>query len=461
MPDIIMEITVSNKIVIQGAPSTFRRLLQEKLTFSNPAYINAQKYGRSTWGIKQEIRGYERAGTDLIIPRGFTGHLLRLSAEMNVRFNIIDKTRILPEVHFTFTGELRNYQVEAVKDVLGHDFGVLSAGTGSGKTVMALAVIASRKQPTLIIVHTRELLQQWIDRSCQFLDMAPEEIGVIGGGKKRIGDRLTIATVQSLYKIAGEISRNFGHIIIDECHHCPSRTFTEALSAFDSRFMLGLSATPYRGDKLSRLMYWSLGDKVHEVDKARLEKEGSILKPEVIIRNTGFVSEYDLTEEYAAGITELTENGPRNMLIVSDVVSYLQENNGPVMVLSDRKAHCEMLAKMLIDLGVNAEILIGDLPKAMREEAVEKIRAGKVQAICATGSLIGEGFDLPTASALFMGCPIKYKGKLIQYAGRVLRPAPGKKKALLYDYQDIYEPVLMAAARSRQRVYDESVQNAP
>jgi len=456
-----MEIIVSNHIELRNVPPTLARIIRECLTLENPKYAEAVKRGRWTGNLEKDLHFYQDTPGGLILPRGFVLQLLHMTTKAEISWRIIDQRRTLPSVDLTFTGKLRPYQAEATRNVLKHDFGCLSASTGSGKTTMALSVIAARKQPTLIIVHTKELLQQWIDRSCQFLDMAPEEIGVIGGGKKRIGDRLTIATVQSLYKIAGEISRNFGHIIIDECHHCPSRTFTEALSAFDSRFMLGLSATPYRGDKLSRLMYWSLGDKVHEVDKARLEKEGSILKPEVIIRNTGFVSEYDLTEEYAAGITELTENGPRNMLIVSDVVSYLQENNGPVMVLSDRKAHCEMLVKMLIDLGVNAEILIGDLPKAMREEAVDKIRAGKVQAICATGSLIGEGFDLPTASALFMGCPIKYKGKLIQYAGRVLRPAPGKKKALLYDYQDIYEPVLMAAARSRQRVYDESVQNAP
>ena len=124
---------------------------------------------------------------------------------------------------------------------------------------MALYVIAERKQPALVIVHTKELLYQWQARAVQFLGLQKDEIGLIGDGKKTIGDRLTIGIVNSVYKIAADIREHAGHLIVDECHRCPSRTFTEAVTAFDSRYMLGLSATPWRRDKLSKLIYWHLG----------------------------------------------------------------------------------------------------------------------------------------------------------------------------------------------------------
>lgn len=317
---------------------------------------------------------------------------------------------------------------------------------------MALAVIAKRKQPTLIIVHLKELLQQWVDRASQFLDMNPKEIGIIGDGKKRIGERLTVGIVNSIYSMADEIHGKFGFVIVDECHHAPARTFTEALSAFDGRFMLGLSATPYRNDGLSKLIYWTLGDQVHSIDKARLIREGSIMQPEIITRETGFVSSFDLGFEYSKGISELTRNESRNRMIAGDVADYLKNNDGPVLVLSDRTKQCQTLARMLTVRGVNAEILTGELSRGKRREVVTAVRAGEVQAICATGNLIGEGFDLPGASALFMATPLKFKGRVAQYTGRILRPAPGKDKAVVYDYVD-NEPVLKASAHSRQRAY--------
>lgn len=143
---------------------------------------------------------------------------------------MIDNRRTLPEVDFTFTGKLKPFQVEAVKDVLGRDFGTMAAPTGSGKTVMALSVIAERRQPALVVVHTKELLNQWIDRASSFLDLDRSEFGIIGGGKTQIGDRLTVGMVQTLCKCAGDVAPYIGHLIVGECHRAPSRTFTEAVS---------------------------------------------------------------------------------------------------------------------------------------------------------------------------------------------------------------------------------------
>jgi len=241
--------------------------------------------------------------------------------------------------------------------------------------------------------------------------------------------------------------------VVDECHHCPSRTFTEAVSTFDSRFLLGLSATPYRRDGLSKLIYWHLGDVVHTVDKSRLIREGSILKPEVIQRHTRFSTWTSLTEHYSRGISELTQDRNRNNLIVDDVAAYLSGNSGPVLVLSDRTAHCRMLHAMLANRGIVAEILTGNLSAGRRREGLKVIQDGNVQAICATGSLVGEGFDLPAASALFLATPIKFSGRVTQYVGRVMRPSPGKDRVVIYDYVDSREPVLAASAKARMRVY--------
>jgi len=448
-----MNIEVSNKILLAAMPLYFADKIRKRLTMPNPKYDEAVKMKRYVGNISRELKCYEDTQEGMIIPRGFVLQLIRLATQTETSWKIIDQRRTLPEVPFTFQGELRGYQQKAVGDILKHDFGVLNAATGSGKTTMALAVIAARRQPTLIIVHTKELMKQWVDRACQFLNMVPDEIGIIGNGKKRIGEKLTIGIVNSIYPIADEIKDKFGFVVVDEAHHCPSRTFSEAVSAFDCRFMLGLSATPYRRDCLTKLIYWYLGDQVHAVNKARLIQEGSIMKPEILTRRTGFVSEYDLTTEYSRGISELTRDPERNRLIVSDVANYIQDNAGPCLVLSDRKSHCEVLAEMLTVQGIKTAILMGNLSTGKRKEVMEMIRAEGAQAIVATGSLVGEGFDLPALSALFMATPLKFSGRVTQYVGRVLRPAPSKDRAVIFDYQDINEPVLMSAARSRMKVY--------
>jgi superfamily II DNA or RNA helicase len=449
-----MEIIVTNNIELQNAPHPFRKAVKERLTIENPKFRDAVRMNRWAGNLKKDLQFYQDAPSGgMIIPRGFALQLIRMATKAEVSWRIIDQRRILPEVDFSFLGILRDYQQEGVEDVLRHDHGVLDAATGSGKTIMALDIIAERKQSTLIIVHTKELLEQWIERASQFLNLDPGEIGIIGNGKKTIGDRLTIGIVNSIYPIASEIREHFGQIIIDECHRCPSRTFSEAVSAFDCRFMLGLSATPYRRDGLSKLIYWYLGDVVHSVDKARLIQEGAILEPEVITRRTDWNTWTSLTARYATGISELTRDQGRNRMIVSDVIEYLKDNPGPVLVLSDRRSHCETLQGLLFDQGVKAEVLTGDLSTTKRREVVAAIRSGVVPAICATGSLIGEGFDLPDLSALFLTTPVKFAGRVTQYIGRILRPAQGKDRAVIYDYCDTREPVLANSARARAKVY--------
>jgi len=447
-----MIISVSNKIILKNAPSPFANIVKERLTMPNPAYTDAVKMKRWTGHIPKTLSYYEHNGNDLIVPRGFARQLIQLATQGEVSWKVEDRRRVLPDVDVVFKGTLRDYQQEAIADVLKHDHGVLNAATGSGKTTMTLYTIAARKQPCLVIVHTKELLNQWIDRATQFMNMERDEIGVIGDGKRQIGKRLTVGIVNSIYPIADEIKQHFGFIVVDECHHCPSRTFTEAISQFDCRYMLGLSATPYRRDGLSKLIYWHLGDMVHQVDKHRLIQTGSILKPEIVTRQTHFSTSYDPSGEYSKMLSELAEDADRNHLIVSDVIQEAAKCSGIILVLSDRKSHCEILTGMLTDKGIKAAMLIGDLSSGKRREVIEKINTGEVDVIVATGSLVGEGFDLPALSSLFLVTPIKFSGRVLQYLGRVLRPAPGKCTPKVFDYVDPVG-VLVASARTRLKVY--------
>lgn len=295
-------------------------------------------------------------------------------------------------------------------------------------------------------------MHQWIDRISNFLDIPRAEIGVIGNGK-RIPGKITVGIINSIYPIADTLKDHFGFIIVDECHRTPSRTFTEAVSAFDSKYLIGLSATPYRRDGLTKLIGWYLGRKV-EVKQSDLTEEDIVLNVEIITRETDFTPWSDPSKEYVQMLSELTGDDDRNRLIVSDIVKEAGNSGGVCLVLSDRKTHCEAIKAMLGVRSVTADILTGNTPDRERKAAVDRLNAGKVKVLIATGQLIGEGFDAKHLSTLFLTTPIKFEGRLIQYLGRVLRPAPGKARSRVYDYIDVNVGVLRSAAAARARVYE-------
>ena len=448
-----VEVKITNKLIITDMPQEFGWQVEDRLSFPNPAFLEAERMGRWTGNIPEVLRFYKQDGDSLVLPRGFVRQLLGMAKREGIRYRIEDRRRVLSEVDFGFNGRLRPFQKEAVEKILSRDFGTLSAPTGSGKTVMALSAIATRKQPALWVVHTRELQNQTIERIEAFLGIPSNEIGIIGNGKKTVGEKITVALVQSLYKCAHEVTEQVGHLIVDECHRAPSRTFTEAVTAFDSKFMLGLSATPWRRDKLSKLIFWCLGDVVHEIKKVELVETGDVLRADVVMRNTDFQPFSDPQTEYTTMLSELTEDAERNLLIAEDVVNEARNGSGVCLVLSDRKAHCEALQSVLKGFRVKAELLTGDLNNGERQRVVEDLNAGKVKVLIATGQLIGEGFDCAELSTLFLATPIKFDGRLLQYLGRVLRPAPGKDRAKVFDYVDVHVPVLVASSVSRKRLY--------
>lgn len=449
-----MIIVVGNKAFLEDPPPVLREELAERLTFPNPKWVENERLGYWNGQTSRLLRFYDMddAGR-LVIPRGFMRQLLFLCKRHGIQFQIRDRRRSLPDVALSFRGQLRPFQQKAVEALLQRDFGVLDAPTGSGKTVIALFMVAERKQPALVVVHTKELLNQWIDRIEAFLGIPGDQVGVVGDGKQIIGEKVTVALVQSLYKCAREVAPYIGQLITDECHRTPARTFTDALTAFGSHYMLGLSATPWRRDGLSRLIFWHVGDIAHEIKKEDLIKTGDILPAEVITRETDFSTFFDPSEEYSRMLSELTQDAKRNALIAADVAREAQNGSGICLVLSDRKRHCTTLCDLLSEKGVVSEVLTGDLSNGERQDIVDRLNRGKIKVLVATGQLIGEGFDCRQLSTLFLATPIKFDGRTLQYLGRVLRPAPGKDKAKIFDYVDANIGVLVAAAKARKRVY--------
>lgn len=451
-----LQITIKNNLRLANIPEPLRDKLMETLKFVNPKWLENERLGRWNRGTPRELRFFDKLRDGgLWIPRGYMRQLILLCRRYQTAYQIDDQRRTLPAANFDFNGRLKPFQQEAVKAMLAKEFGTLSAPTGSGKTVMALFMMAKRKQPALIVVHTKDLALQWIDRIEEFLGIAADNVGFIGGGQKTVGAKVTVALVQSLYKCAEEVSQEIGFLVVDECHRCPSRTFTEAVSDFDAYYMLGLSATPWRRDKLTKVIFWHLGDLHHKVDQSRLVERGHVLSAEVIVRETDFKPFFDPVNEYSKMMSELTADDERNRLIAADIAQEASANQGVCLVLSDRKKHCQNLQAILrFKHNISSEVLTGDLSVSQRQAVLERLNQGEVRVLLATGQLVGEGFDRRDLSPLFLATPVKFSGRVMQYLGRVLRPAPGKQKAKVYDYVDVNVEVLVAAARARQKVYN-------
>ncbi|RUA03487.1 MAG: ATP-dependent helicase, partial [Deltaproteobacteria bacterium] len=251
-----------------------------------------------------------------------------------------------------------------------------------------------------------------MERIGEFLSIPEKEVGMIGGGRSIIGKKITVALVQSLYKRAPEVAKKTGYIIVDECHRCPSRTFTEAVSAFGSMYMTGLSATPFRRDQLSKLIFWYLGDVHHEVDQKLLEKSGDVLTVEVVVRKTEFKPYYDPVREYSKMLSELTADDDRNRMIAADVAAEaVRYPDAGCLVLSDRKKHCETIQALLrFKFDTPAALLTGDVSAAERNTIVADLAAGHIRVVVATGQLVGEGFDCRALSTLFLATPVRFSG---------------------------------------------------
>lgn len=451
-----MRLEIGRRLEIHDPPDVFLKAAMRELTIPNPDYAQRKKHGRDMRGVSETLSFlWQETGGNYTAPRAFVAQAARMAKRLGIDFQLIQKLREKPAVRFESEIKLRHTQQRAVNDMVPFQFGTLQAPTGAGKTVMALALIAFRGQPTLVIVHTKELLTQWIDRIESFLKIPAKEIGVLGGGKKRIGKQITVGTYQTVRQLDDvALVPHFGHLVVDEVHRCPSVTFTEVVERFDTKYQLGLSATPYRRDDLTPLIAWYVGEVKHRVPKEELLAAGQICPAKVHLRKTNWRAseEVNPSDKFAAAINDMASSWDRNELIVRDVKDLLKRNEDEkILLLSARVDHCEGLALSFQRLGLKVAILHGQMNKGRRKKEMGLLREANV--FCATGSLIGEGFDLPSLTALVIATPVKWSGRLIQYVGRVLRPAPGKDEAIIIDYVDFDEPVFFYQAQARIKTY--------
>ncbi len=262
-----VNICLKNAVCINrsGLTTPLINFLKEELNFANSEFFIKKKAGKNTWGTDGYFKMIEETGDELIAPRGFAGKLIRFCKEQKIEYDLKDERKKLELVSFSPTIDLREYQKPALEATHKKDFGVIVAPPGSGKTIVGLSIIANKQQPALIIVHRKQLADQWVDRIESFLGIPKREIGKIGQGKNSIGKQVTIATIQSLEKLikteqAEKAIKSFGTIIIDECHHVPAETFRDTISKFHSFYLYGLTATPFRKYNDGKLIFIHLGD---------------------------------------------------------------------------------------------------------------------------------------------------------------------------------------------------------
>lgn len=428
------------------------RLLKSKFTIPNPTYLENQRMHRRNYGVPKYLKLFKRDTVSIHIPLGGIDYLMDICNKRGYRLDLVETGKQWP-VNIKFKGQLKPFQEEAMAEVIQFYNGTLVAPTGSGKTVMGIFALCYHRQRTLIIVHTKDLAQQWIARLTEFTDLTPVEIGLLGDNKKQMGRRVTVGLIQTIANMSPkEIRSEFGFVIVDECHRTPSRTFTDALGSISCALTLGLTATPFRRDGLTQMIEWYCGSIRFSIEKERLIDEGHVMQPKFIIKSTDYMTDFT-AYQYTKMLSELTQDKKRNRLIVKEMVKVIKQTPDFCgVVLTDRKEHCGTLFKMFKKKGIDVCLLTGDIKGLDRTKAIDHMNEGG-QLMVATGQLIGEGFDCKNLNALVLASPIKFSGRVIQYAGRIMRPAKGKEQPIVYDFADWSVPVLAKSAQSRIRTY--------
>jgi hypothetical protein len=245
-----IEIQISNQVYLKRFQLNKKLItfLRDNLNFLNSDYLIKKNMGKSTFDIEKYFRLIEETTEEIIVPRGFVANIVNFCKQESISFKVIDNRKKLDPVEFDSEIELLPHQKIALEKIAEKDFGVIVSPPGSGKTIIGLEIIAQKSQPALIVVHRKQLFDQWIERIQSFLKISKREIGQIGNQKFTIGKEITVAMIQSLtrYKDISKIANSFGTIIVDECHHIPAKSFREAIVNFNSFYLYGLTATPKR-----------------------------------------------------------------------------------------------------------------------------------------------------------------------------------------------------------------------
>lgn len=442
-------------------------------SYTNPEFLEKQAMRQTTYGTPRMTIVYEEEEEYITLPRGTEEILLEKLTALKIPYEMRDERTKGRPISLSFKGELRAQQEEAFEALSQHENGVLSATTGFGKTVVGARLIAEKRCRTLVLVHTRELAEQWRKRLDEFLDIHMEVlqtpgkrrrkksvIGQIGGGKDELHGIVEIALMQSLFekdKTIKSLLHQYGLIIVDECHHISAKNFSRILAAVEAKYVYGLTATPIRKDGHDPIIFMHLGPVRYRID-ARKEADKRAFDHFILPRFTQIrlpwgkdPKGWSITEIYK----RICESEVRNTMITEDVLEAVGKGRHP-LVLTERAGHVEALSKIMGEKGLCPIVLTGRMKTKDRKAALDRIASMDEETpsvIIATGKLIGEGFDVPRLDTLFMAMPIAWKGTITQYAGRLHRHYEKKQEVQIYDYVDVHIPVLERMYQKRVSAY--------
>lgn len=428
------EIIIRNQIYLKRSqiPVKIRLFIKEQLNFMNADYIVKKKMGRSIHKTEMFFKLIQETENEVLLPRGFANELIVFCKKEKIAYKLIDKRKKHEEIQFSSNIQLYDYQRKVIETITQKDFGVIVAPPGAGKTIISLEIIAQRKQPTLIIVHRKQLFDQWIERIQDFLQIPSHKIGRIAGPKKVIGKKITLAMIQSLKKVASDSKFNaaFGTIIVDECHHIPAKTFRETITHFSSYYLYGVTATPIRKHNDEKLIFVYIGKIIAQINPKEAKQLSSELN--LTIRETKLSVPFNYqTDEYETLSNILVFDTARNKMIYDDIKIYVDKRKS-ILVLSERKSHLQVL-NLYLKERFETIVISGEDSERSRKSKLEQIQMGHFQVVLSTGQFLGEGIDVPNFNCLFLVYPFAFKGKLIQYIGRVQR---SKSPPAIIDYRD-------------------------
>ena len=460
LPDTV-EVVLGNQVYIDrtNLPPALVTRIARLAAFQNPEFYAAQAMRMPTFGKPRIIFCAELFSRHVALPRGCLDDLLALIRGLGVRAELRDERQQGQSLTTHFLGELTPEQGDAATALLKHETGVLAATTAFGKTVIAANMISARGRNTLVLVHRRQLLDQWVARLRAFLDLPADQIGVIHGGKKKPTGIIDVALMQSLVRqgAVSDLVADYGHVVVDECHHLSAVGFEAVAREAKAKFVLGLSATVTRKDGHHPIIFMQCGPVRHRVD-AKTQAAARPFDHKVIFRRTQFRlgrSRPDEKPEIHQLYSGLAKDPVRNDLIFHDILSTLEEGRSPV-IITERKEHLDLLAERLSKFAKNVIVFRGGLTARQSKataEALASVADDEERVLLATGRYLGEGFDDARLDTLFLTMPISWHGILAQYAGRLHRRHVAKREVVVYDYVDENEPMLARMATKREIGY--------
>lgn len=448
-----LEILIKEQVYLKRAQLNPKLIifLRDNLNFINSNFFVIKQLGKSSYNIEKYFKLIEETSQDIIIPRGFISELIQFCKTENIPFKIVDKRSKKKEISISSRIELRHQQKEVLNRLVKKDFGVVVAPPNSGKTIIGLELIVRKRQPTLILVHRRQLFDQWTDRIQSFLRIPKGEIGQIGNQKNKIGKDITIAMIQSLTRKESleYLSNEFGMIIVDECHHIPAKSFREVISQLNSYYLYGLTATPKRKNNDEKLIYMYIGNILYEMTQEE-QLAAQNMKAEINIKETNLFAPFDYRIDKYEMISQiLIHDTHRNSLIIDDIDNNIARFKS-ILILTERKNHVDILNLYLKDMYETIAIT-GEDSERSRKSKLEQVKQGHFKILISTGQFFGEGVDIDSLECLFIVYPFAFEGKLIQYIGRIQRSG---KPPVIFDYRDSQIDYFEKMFKQRNRYYN-------